>query len=182
MGSSSGEGFLKHCHEYLPYNPLFLQATPGDSRRRMWSSQFPRRSCARITLFSVCLRASSAIDRPVILESILDKVPFILSLTCIVSFKHHIRTKRSGPNTILQGVGKRKYSTIRFSTDEASWVQRISLSALTIYPTCIAMVSLFIPELGHTKKIKCTPRYFFSACRSSFTENFTRSDRNDSTH
>lgn len=57
------------------------------SCRRICLSQFHRQSHARINRSSVGLRTSSAIDRPVILESIFYTVPFILHLKCLVGFQ-----------------------------------------------------------------------------------------------
>ncbi len=68
--------FIRTCH-----------ITRCSSRRRMWPSQFHRLSLACVTMSGVCLWASSAILRPVILDSIFDAVPFTLRRSCTDSFQ-----------------------------------------------------------------------------------------------
>ncbi len=53
----------------------------------MWPSQFHLLSLVHMTTFAAGLRVSSAIVRPVILDSIFDTVPFSLRRACADSFQ-----------------------------------------------------------------------------------------------
>ncbi len=67
-------------HIYLSYYLVLFET-------EYVSNTLPPSVSCRITTFSVCLPASSAIERPVILDSILDTVPLSLHLICAEVFQ-----------------------------------------------------------------------------------------------
>ncbi len=73
-------GWLDTVHEYLSYySMLFLAEDVAEP--------VPQHFFARITTFIAGLRVSSAIVRPVILDSIIETLPFSLRWTCADNFE-----------------------------------------------------------------------------------------------